>query len=307
MLHSNALSRYNGGTVMNRSCLVYQILGSIIMGDEIQLALLNLVSDERAQVLKNLCDILEELNFDNHHFEIQQIFGLQDTMSDDALLVERINDALTVACWTCLGQCGIEVVDSPLTEYIPILTLVARWEHFVMPEVLYADIESAGSDIEAFAIAVETITGHPRDNVIETLEWINPNTIMMMRQKLATLSEGVDLPDESHVIKIKKIAKEVNSTITLAGVDDNKTIVSQLARDGVMPLTSFGQLLAMKLEEIDAIPIRRRGVELYLMYLYSGMKDKSFHDAITEYTEDLTECQQLIEVTNHLQVNGYQS
>lgn len=266
------------------------------MGEELQFTLCGLISLERLDQLTMVNDALEELNYTNHHLEITQAISLTEKNGDSDLMVSRLIDALTVGVWDCLKQLGIEVVDAPLTEYIPILETVTYWDQYVLPEILHGLAESTDDDIEAFALIVNEITSHPVDEVIETLQYVNPRVNSKILESTSPIAEEHELVDQRNLVEIRRKIKRVNHVIYLAPKKDTPYLVQVLAREGVMVGSPFLDIITRTVSELDTAPVRYRGWELLALHLYSDAADNevSFLDLLHEYIESSADRLQVI-------------
>lgn len=261
------------------------------MGEELQFTLCGLISPERLDQLTAVNDALEELNYYNHHLEITQAISLTEKNGDSDLMVGRIVDALTVAVWDCLAQLGIEVADAPISEYVPILETATYWDQYVLPETLHGLVESTDDDIEAFAVVVNEITSHPTDEVIETLQFVNPRVTKKILENTSTVAEERELLDQRSLVEIRNKSKLINQAIYQAPRKTTLYLVQQLAKEGVVIGTPLTDLLSRVIETLDQTSLKYRGWELLTLYLYSDseLKQGPFYDLLNEYFESSAE------------------
>ena len=248
-------------------------------------ALTDVIPDERIVVYVDSLKALRELNFDAHIVELQQVIYLGEATCDNSMLVERIESVITTAVTQALKECGVAVVEAELSDYQPLLLTLLHWENYIFPDVLLDLIEASSTPNEAYSVVTEELTLVDADTVLEIIDTVDPQVIERMTTLLneARLTAEPDrdiTADRKTRHRITQIAKGLNEA--------RVPLVYQVARNGYQFGTSLNILYQTTLEELDKIPLERRAIELYLLYLYA-QDPQPFQSVLEDYTDNIQE------------------
>lgn len=251
------------------------------MEDEIVDLLSGVVTEERIAVFTEVLEQLARLNFDAHLDELIQVIALADDGCTPPILVERIDGVLRRAVDMVLSGCGIQILEADLVEHSPILEALLDWETYLFPRVLRDLLDQGLDATESFALVVEEITLVPSDVVLESIESVEDGAVERMRLTLDDLL--LDEPPEEEPDRLTRI-----ELIEYARKLDYTPLIYKLASSGYSFGTQFDVLVSAVVDQLDRFPIQRRGVELYLIKLFS--KDST--DLVTllqNYTDSTQE------------------
>ena len=248
-------------------------------------ALTDLVPDERIAVYVDSLKALRELSFDAHIVELQQVIYLGEATCDNPMLVDRIESVITTAVLTALRECGIDVIEAELSDYQPLLLTLLHWETYIFPEVLLEGIEQSTTSSEAFAVVAEEITLVDADAILEVIDTVDVQVIDRMT---ALLNEARLTAEPDRDITADRKTRRQITQIVQGLNGDRVPLVYQVARDGYQFGTSLNVLYQTTLEELDKIPLERRAIELYLLYLYA-QDPQPFQSVLEDYTDNIQE------------------
>lgn len=263
------------------------------MYEELQLALTDIVSPEQLDVLLDAQQILAALGLTDFEDELQQVFGLQDGISDNDLLVSRTRDVLIYALGDALTQYGVTVEDeTPMPVMVGILQAVANIEHYVIPEVLHDMTLGNWQAEEIIADMTPMFSTVPGDEAFEYILAVKSDTITRIREITGqalhyTPPEDTRPPD--HRKKISKINAMLNRT-----QQQHPIKVTELAKSGVASGQSFDTLLELSIEYLDTLSTDQVALELLGLVYYSDTPmaevPTMMNEVIKDYTDDYREC-----------------
>lgn len=277
------------------------------MNEELALALLDVVSPERLEVITNTSSVLEALGFTSHTFEIQQILGLQDGESDNFLLVSRIEDALTVGVWCTLKQFGVVTHDAPLGLLAPLLEGLGLIEHYVIPVDLYSLALSDESPEEVLSTIIPYVSTLEEDQVFDLLTEVKSTCIDRIRQVLYAKMQAAEQPTGYDVStpQAKRKLNHLNRLIKLAQDKNATLIVKRLADEGVPIGRAITDLYPLALEHLEETSSTQlMAYELLGLWLYSdadiSTPIQTFGDAVNAFTDEPGEVHQLMQFAKPL-------
>lgn len=269
------------------------------MRDQIQLGLDGAATPEYIAVALDAYDVLVSIGSLAFEDELQQIIGLQDGISDNTLLVSRINDVLIYTVGDALHKHRITVTeDTDLPLMIDILRSVSLIEAYIIPETI-ADLTTTDlSDEEILAEIVPLFTARDSTEVLDHLTEVHPDVIQRIYE--VTEMQHHYTPDaESSVPQdMDERLYQINQLRHRLGFDQ-LTLAHELACQGVRPGLTLGQLFELTLDKLDALMTPLVAGELLGLLLYSNYPiddvAEAFEKAVAEYTDEYQEQVRIIE------------
>lgn len=251
------------------------------MEHDIANALAGVISEERIDQFVDILEQLKALNFDAHLDELIQVLALGEDNCDPGLLVDRINDVLTKAVLMVLESCGVRAIIAPIVEYQPLLEALLDWETYIFPRVLRELLDQGMNANESFALIVEEITLTDADFVLDVLQSVDMQVIMRMK----TILDDKLLDELPEANSNRSLRTELVTYIKELSIPP---LICELAKNGYNFGTQMDVLLSGVLDKLDRCEVHRRGIELYLIKLYS--KDqRPLIDVLTDYTDSTQE------------------
>ncbi len=259
------------------------------MNEELQLALAGVISPERLEVILQGQRLLNDLGLTTADDELQQIFGLQDGISDNQLFVSRIEDCLLLAVGDSLRQYGITVAEhTPFAMMVGILHAVSQFEYYILPETLL-DLTCGTDDSEVLlAGLVPLFSELQREEVLEYLTAVEASTIARIRQiasdHLALREVTVARPDDYH----QRI--RILNGMLRRSLNAHPQVVLQLAKNGIRAGLPVGELLEQALDDLDALKLEAAAREIVaLVYFSDTPLDDIWHttvETIRDYVDE---------------------
>lgn len=263
------------------------------MNDELNLMLEPLITDYYLTTILSVNSLLEQFGMLDHHYELNQIIGLQDAYGDEALLVGRIDDCLRTGVYRLFGQYGIIVNEVAIAEYLPLLETLANAETILVEEELDISIISDPGCYEV-AVLVERYSGVHYLRILEWLVEVDSKQIKAIFEDRTKLLNVPAVEDAGEQKALRPRYARLAKIITMAP----ERLVIQDMLDVAEPLnTSWASVLELNLEELDYMSVELRAWNLLAFYYYTDgytlFKDpQSF---IQDYTDDITEYRLLFE------------
>lgn len=262
------------------------------MYEELQLALMDLITPERLDVFLEAQQLLSSMGLSDFEDEIQQVFGLQDGISDNDLLVSRVETILIYAMGDALNQYGVTVRDdTPLEVMAGIAQATANIEHYVIPEVLHDITLGDWQPEEALAEMVPMFSAVSGVNAFDYLTHVKEDTITRIREITASVLQYRP-PEDNRPVDHKERIARINQLLRHTQ-HTAPAVVVNLAKSGVgsgQPLTS---LMNYALEDLDKMNTDEVGIELLgLVYFSNTPLDNmtsTIRDVIQDYTDEYQE------------------
>ncbi len=262
------------------------------MYEELQLALMDLISPERLDVFLEAQQLLSSMGLSDFEDEIQQVFGLQDGISDNDLLVSRVETILIYALGDALNQYGVTVrEDTPLPVMIGIVQATANIEHYVIPEVLHDFTLGDWQPEEALAEMVPMFSTVSGVDAFDYITHVRPETITRIREITSAALQyrpPEDTRPTDHKERISQINRLLRATDHAA-----PSIVVNLAKSGVGSGQPLASLMSYALEDLDKLSTDAVGPELLGLVYFSNVPLNqlftTFRDLVRDYTDDYQE------------------
>lgn len=263
------------------------------MNDTLEAMLSPLVTEYYLESVLSLNRKLEMFGMTDHHFEIEQIIGLQDMYSNEPDLVMRLTDVLKYATWRVFGGYGIIVEDALLSNYIPLLdTLLALETTVTLAEMDESLFKNPG--VAEVATLVNIITSEPEENVLEWLVEVSPKDIAAI---FADKMEVLTIPSKDEIAIRKgaeKVFRRISQLLNQFPKVEHGYIVEQLIEQGQPFKSAYNPILEEFMDELDYMAISQRAYELYLLYLYTDHGFDDVQGLVADYTADMSEYQSIV-------------
>lgn len=263
--------------------------------EELQLALWGVVSDLQMTTYLRALTVLHDLGLTSQDDELQQVFGLQDGVSDNDLFRDRTLAVLTTAVESALLQYGVTVVEgTELRASVAILDSLSRVEHYLLPTHL-RDIAATEDDpVEVIAGVVEVVAGDPGVGYEECLAHVEPATVTRLEQIMA---DRIALEEPPVPVSETALAglQVINRLRRAFGptVPEGVTRVVEFLQGGYQPGTSVELLLEGLCDNLDLDTLRteQMGDVLLLIWAFSdeftrSHQPEAFQPTIAAFTDD---------------------
>lgn len=272
------------------------------MHEELQLALMGLVTPERLWVLLEANRVLEALGSEDHADELQQVFGMQDGIADNNLLVGRVEDVLMIGVGSALRQYGVVCRDdTPLDIMVAVLSAMGNVEHYFIPETLYDYTQADWSPEEIVAEVVPLLTGVSAAEVFDYVAEVSPRTIARLRQ-IALDNMAYHEPEDAETQDIRNHRIRILNTILRHTGQAYPQVVVGLAKSGLRSGMPLASLLADSLDRLDEFNTEAMGHELLGLVVFSNTPLdellETTHQTIEEFSDDYEEQQRMILAIN---------
>lgn len=239
------------------------------MFEELQLALMDLVTPERLFVILEAHRVLMDLGIDDVNDELQQIIGLQDGISDTGMFIDRINDCLTLTLRNTINDYSVDVSDEiNLIQLTALIRTVANFDDYLIPDTLVSLLSSDQNNVEMLASIVPLFTELSEEEALEVITEVSDSTITRMRviadEMLATqIGEYNEVPDQT--LRIKRINAIRNQT-----QGQHPFVVMGLTDNGVTLGQNFEVLISMSLTQLEPLALKEMAYELVGLVYFSN-------------------------------------
>lgn len=268
------------------------------MNEELMLALEGVVTPLQLEQYLNALRVLEGVGLSTHMDELQQVFGMQDGISDNDLFRDRVQGVFVVAVEHCLKQYGITLVDeTPLPVGVAILESVALVEQYILPESLLS-LASTMDDRpeEVIAELTHMIAGHQDVDYVMHLDHVDPATIVRMEHLLRERVAYEVTPSPMGELERQRIRLTNYCLHRLPRTQAVEETEAYL-KNGLHPLVPMEELLDMVMEAVDLDEYTTETVAgpLLLIWAFSYPTtghvtlDPSFTATVNAFTDDPTE------------------
>lgn len=255
----------------------------------LQVALAGLITDERMDVLLDSVRLIQDAGLSAPIDEVQEVIEIQNSFSDNTLLVARITDTLYLGVTQILTELGVTCTDEvELVERNAILLTVSLLEHYIIPEHLIGLMGGEFNSEEIIAHMVPVFTTVTMDEALHALLEVDPRLIEKLREvlerslQLRSVSDADLLPDNT-----ARIAA-INRLITAVGVE-RVSIAMELADAGVRAGRPLSGLLTNYTESLEDLPLEHVTSELLALVLFSNHPVSELKPKLLELINDFTD------------------
>jgi hypothetical protein len=254
--------------------------------EELQLALLDMVSPEQLAVLLEAQRLLNQLGLTTADDELATIIGIQDGISDTATFVGRIHDCLTLAVGAALNEYGVVLKsDVALPTMIAILRTVGSVEHYLIPENL-VDITTSDRDNEEVVAALVPLFSEVGEaDALMAIEHVEDSTIMRLSAIAQELYDQQPLP----VDQVDQRELRVHRINTLLTHTQRPEMALQLARDGVRMGQPFDQLVTQVIDQLEVLKNEDLALELLGLAYFSRTEVSDIPNAVLDIVGEFTD------------------
>lgn len=262
------------------------------MYEELTQVMQDVVVPERLWTFQDAFRTLSELGNESHEFELQQIFGMQDGISDTDLLVSRVEDMLIVGIGSMTRQYGVIYTDhATLSQMTDILVALASIESFIIPQSLLDIIQGDFTNEEVIAEIVPYFTTLSDTEALDVILEVSDAAITRLHSVVSNnvARQAPELPAQNdHREKTRALNRMIRSSD-----GQYPAIVQTLAKSGMRLAYPLPDLITSTLEELDALSTDRVATEVVGLVLYSDVPfDKTaefVNAALDDFTDDYAE------------------
>jgi hypothetical protein len=242
------------------------------MRHELEITLRDVVNELRLRHLLEAYDLLNEIGLSSHDSELQNIFGLQDGVSDNALYVDRVETVLILALGMVAQQYSVTLrEDTPLDLMTKLIKALALFERYIQTEFFEGiltsdeldDIEKVAELIPLVAVEIDY------QDILDYVTEVKPTVIARMLE--ITRENALMVEEEEVEVQSKRYRTQLINR--LQGLFEAPLLIYRLAKSGYQLGTPLHQLVEPVLDELGDIsqegPDRYVG-ELLGLYLYSN-------------------------------------
>lgn len=233
-------------------------------------ALEDIVGEDQLRVMTDALTLLESLDLSAPSDEIQTIVEIQDSMSDNAIMVSRINDVIYIAYEEAFASFGISLIDNtPLAFKVALLQAVTSLEHYIIPEEIKLLYQAPFGNEEIIANIVPIFSSFTLEQALEYVVEVSDALIQRIEDVIdARLLTMVD-PDQPPPVadNVKRVAR-LNRLITTQG-SEQVSVVYKLATAGVRTGRPLNALLEQNFEALEGFETDQLVSELVALVVFS--------------------------------------
>lgn len=263
------------------------------MRDTLELALTDVVGPEQLQVLVEAVTQLETCGLSTPSDDLQTVIEIQDAMSDNALLVSRVNDILYLAYEEAFASLGVTVdEEATLAFKTALLDAITSLDYYIIPEQIQLLYQAPFTNEEIVAHLMPIFTPYDLELSVMWITQVSDATIARLKE---VIDGKVQLNSEADVQSPKDNAarlSRLNRLIKLVGAEQVSAVYT-LAQAGVRAGRPLDALLTQVLPQLDGFEPEQVTSELYALLLFSDtpldqLKSKnSLMALVNDFEDDL--------------------
>lgn len=248
-----------------------------------------LITEERKELILSCVASLESLDYQAALDELQQVVEIQDGLSDNGMLLARIDDVIWNAHETIFKNHEIEV-SAEATQEIrqAIVDVLANFNRYIVPDQLLMLFEGGFMPDEVLAQMVQLFTSVKFDEAWPMIGNVSPQLMNTMREEIERQVRYRGLED-TDVTPVRRV-KMVNDYIRVVG-QDTFSMLLDLSNSGVRIGTrDIAGLVQQSLEALDRKDPEVAALELFGLVLMSNVPveeiDKKIRELIADYSDN---------------------
>ena len=248
-----------------------------------------LITEERKELILSCVASLESLDYQAALDELQQVVEIQDGLSDNGMLLARIDDVIWNAHETIFKNHEIEV-SAEATQEIrqAIVDVLANFNRYIVPDQLLMLFEGGFMPDEVLAQMVQLFTAVKFDEAWPMIGNVSPQLMNTMREEIERQVRYRGLED-TDVTPVRRV-KMVNDYIRVVG-QDTFSMLLDLSNSGVRIGTrDITDLVQQSLEALDRKDPEVAALELFGLVLMSNVPveeiDKKIRELIADYSDN---------------------
>ncbi len=248
-----------------------------------------LITEERKGLILSCVASLESLDYQAALDELQQVVEIQDGLSDNGMLLARIDDVIWNAHETIFKNHEIEV-SAEATQEIrqAIVDVLANFNRYIVPDQLLMLFEGGFMPDEVLAQMVQLFTAVKFDEAWPMIGNVSPQLMNTMREEIERQVRYRGLED-TDVTPVRRV-KMVNDYIRVVG-QDTFSMLLDLSNSGVRIGTrDIAGLVQQSLEALDRKDPEVAALELFGLVLMSNVPveeiDKKIRELIADYSDN---------------------
>jgi len=263
------------------------------MRDTLELALTDVVGPEQLQVILDAATQLETCGLSAPSDDLQTVIEIQDAMSDNALLVSRVNDILYLAYEEAFASLGVTVDDEATLAFkTALLDAITSLDYYIIPEQIQLLYQAPFTNEEIVAHLMPIFTPYDLELAVMWITQVSDATIARLKE---VIDAKVQLNTQADVQSPKDNAarlSRLNRLIKLVGAEQVSAVYT-LAQAGVRAGRPLDALLTQLLPQLEGLEPEHVTSELYAVLLFSdtpldALKSKnSLMALINDFEEDL--------------------
>lgn len=256
------------------------------MYEELQLALWDIISPEQLYVILEAQRLLNDIGLTTADDELQNVIGLQDGISDNTILINRIEDVLLYAVGSALNEYGITLRDdAPFPLMVGILRTVSQFELYLIPESLSDVINSADDNEEVVSYLVPLFTEFDEQEALDNIVTVEDATIRRMHavvEELIAVTPTDNPVVEKRELRIKRINQMLIQTQRM-----HPLIVVDLAQSGVRMGQPLDLLVTQVIDRLEPLALEPLAYEMLGLTYYSNTPISDILQATLQGVEEL--------------------
>jgi hypothetical protein len=255
-----------------------------------------LITEERKEVLLDCVASFEEMDYSVALDELHMVCEIQDGLSDNAMLLGRLDDIIHIAHHTLFREHQIQVdPEATQAQCQAIVRTLTSLEHYILPDQI-AQVLDGGFDNEAiFAHLVPLVSEFVFEDIEPLILFVSDplieaiSSLIRERMRLYGLADYA-VPDVSKIRYINQCLQRVGK--------DRMSLIVELSNSGVRAGRPLPELMGLSLDALDRLNPVEAAFQLLGLVVFSDtpveQTKSTVIDLIEDYTENLLE-QRLME------------
>lgn len=176
------------------------------MNNELEALLQTKTSPERAAILRDVANVLEEMSLYNHFVEIENLISLEEQI-DPAQLMNEVEGVLLTGLTTVLSNFSIFTTSTDVEILLSIVKGLRDLEEYEDFETVLTICDSDSTDEERLAELMELVTSFVAEDYLPVLDGVSFRLVEKTRQLFAEKDDQDvgDLVEDSNQAIIKRL------------------------------------------------------------------------------------------------------
>jgi hypothetical protein len=258
------------------------------MKDYLDSILTPLITDERKEVLIDCVVTLEHINYETAIDEIQQVCEIQSGISDNAMLLSRLDDVIHYAHNQIFIQHNLVVsTEATQEQRQAIVKALTEFDHYIIPDQIVLLMGGQHTNEEIIAHMVPMFTRLKFDQIIDYIQTVDDVLIQAIARTLEArmAARGAIEAPLAPVSRIRLI----NRVVARVG-RERFSMVFDLSDAGLRVGAAIDNLYQLAVDGLDRLDPAAAAYEIFGLVLFSDvpLADIANHTntLITDYQED---------------------
>lgn len=246
-----------------------------------------LITEERKEIILECVASLESGGFETALDELHQVIEMQDGISDNAMLLGRIDDVIYTAQSRIFNEHQITVsLESSMAVRSSIVRALANFDTYIIPDQLLLLFQGGFSPEEIIAQMAAIFSDINSEDVYECIEAVSVE-LMRAIEDVITKNLMVRGVPSTRVAPVSRI-RLVNRALDAVGREP-LSMITELATAGVRVGTPIKTLIEQSMAALDRFSPDAAAIQILGLVLFSDVPVDAIQKTTIDLCEDFTD------------------